>query len=91
MRRAQCAYVRAGENRQLLKLSFAQHEKQGMQSSCRPTSHWHVHAKRKWRRKISKDTMAIVCLWAVVGLVLAVVMVHLGFDAEVAAALATAG
>lgn len=41
--------------------------------------------------QVSKDTMAIVCLWAVVGLVLAVLMVHFGFDAEVAAALATAG
>ena len=40
---------------------------------------------------VSKDTMTIVCLWAVVGLVLAAFMAHFGFDAEVAAALATAG
>jgi len=39
----------------------------------------------------SKGTMTIVCLWAVVGLVLAVLMAHFGFDAEVAAALATTG
>jgi len=40
---------------------------------------------------VSNDTLAIVCLWAVVGLVLAALMAHVGFDAEVAAALATAG
>jgi hypothetical protein len=38
-----------------------------------------------------KGTLTIVCLWAVVGLVLAALMAHVGFDAEVAAALATAG
>ena len=47
--------------------------------------------KTQVEAQTSKDTLAIVCLWAVVGLVLAVLMVHFGFDAEVAAALATAG
>lgn len=47
--------------------------------------------KAQVEAQVSKDTMAIVCLWAVVGLVLAVLMVHFGFDAEVTAALATAG
>jgi hypothetical protein len=41
--------------------------------------------------KVSKGTMTIVCLWAGVGLVLAVLMAQFGFDAEIAAALATAG
>ena len=39
----------------------------------------------------SKGILTIVCLWAAVGLVLAALMAHFGFDAEVAAALATAG
>ena len=40
--------------------------------------------------KLSKGNMTIVCLWAAVGLVLAVLMAHFGFDAEIAVALATA-
>lgn len=47
--------------------------------------------KAKMDAKVSKGTMTIVCLWAVVGLILTVLMAHFGFDAEVAAALATAG
>jgi hypothetical protein len=47
--------------------------------------------KAQMDAKVSQGTMTIVCLWAVVGLVLAVFMAHFGFDVEVAAALATAG
>jgi hypothetical protein len=35
--------------------------------------------------------MAIVCCWVIVGLALAVFICQLGFDGEVAGALATAG
>ena len=39
----------------------------------------------------SDGILTVVCLLAVVGLALTALMAHFGFDAEIAAALATAG
>jgi len=39
----------------------------------------------------SEGILTVVCLLVVVGLVMTALMAHFGFDAEVAAALATAG
>jgi hypothetical protein len=51
-----------------------------------------VHLRRaRVEKEVWKNSLTIVCLWTVVGLVLAGLMFHFGFDAEVAAALATAG
>jgi len=41
--------------------------------------------------KTLENSLVIVCLWALVGLVLAVLMSRLGFDVEITNALATAG
>jgi hypothetical protein len=47
--------------------------------------------KAQGETQFSTDTMTIVCLWAVVGLVLAGLMCKFGFDAEAAQALLTTG
>ena len=39
----------------------------------------------------SEGILTVVCLLVVVGLVMTALMAHFGFDAEIAAALATAG
>jgi len=51
-----------------------------------------VHLRKaQVEAQVSKTTLTILCLWAVVGLALAGLMLHFGFDAEVTAALAIAG
>jgi hypothetical protein len=41
--------------------------------------------------QVNKDTLIIVCLWAVVGLVLAALMSKCAFDVELAKVLVTSG
>ena len=41
--------------------------------------------------QVSKNSLTIICLWTVVGLVLTGLMIRLGFGTEMAAALAIAG
>jgi hypothetical protein len=54
-----------------------------------PTDIARVHS-HNIEAQVSKPSLTIVCLWTVVGLVLAALIFRFGYDAEMAEALLTA-